>query len=152
MPAKTVEHPALGRLTYDEGLEQWETQVALLPGCPVDFSLSAWTGADPKIEVEEILRRGVDFFEWARHSERLVRQKIADDLLDCYMENWSEEEGGMGPMSREEFLERIAPDALVLNTDGRAYWYYSDGGLFAGHVIEVRIREDRTVSEVCLAG
>src|SRR6266536_2313398 len=99
MVIQSVQHPALGALFYDDRLHEWETQLELFPNCWVMLRLWAWSGTPPRIEVDEILRRGVDFLEWARRAEPLVRQKIADDLFDCYMENWSsKEEVGLGPM------------------------------------------------------
>jgi len=149
----TFKHPVLGLLTYDDENELWTGKVEVRPGAPISFSISCSTGTSPKVKPEELFRRGVDFLNWARRAEPTVQERIADDLLDKYNKNWASENGiGMGQMSRKQFLKRIAPSSIIFYADGSTYWYYSDGGLFGGHTIEVRIDKGRTITEVCLAG
>jgi hypothetical protein len=153
MAQPTLDHPVLGRLTYEDAHNWWAGQVELRPGTWIDFSLSTWTGTAPTVEIEELLRRGVDFLMWARQIEPAVQARIADELFGTYNEAWaSEEVGGQGQMSREQFQKHIEPNSIDFHADGSAYWYFSDGDLFAGHWIEIRISAGREITEVCLAG
>jgi hypothetical protein len=148
-----IQHPVVGLLQYEQEHDWWSGQMELSPGKETWFSFSAWNGADPKLEDAELIRRGVDFLWWARGAEANVRERIADELLATYNETWaSEEEGGLRQLSRSEFLHYIAPESIVVHIRGNSYWYFSDGGLFANHLIEVRINQGRKVTEVCLAG
>ena len=151
MSVKIVEHNVLGRLTYFNEYEWWETQVEFRPGCLVNFRLSTWTGSDPKVNVPDLFFRGVDYLEWARQAEPVCRQRVADKLLECYNDTWASEDEP-APMSCAEFVEKITLTSVVLHTDGGAYWYYADGDLFAGHWIEVRAGVNREFSHVGLAG
>jgi len=149
----TIEHPVFGTLTYEQEYDWWSGYLELSPGLEIRFSFSAWTGTDPKLETAELIRRGVDFLIWARAAESTVRERIADELLEIYKDTWaSEDEGDPGRMSRSTFLQRIAPESIVFHVKGNSYWYYDDGGLFANHIIEVRISAEREVTEVLLAG
>jgi hypothetical protein len=148
-----LEHEALGRLVYEAAYDCWAGQVELRPGVQICFSLSARTGAVPAVEARELLRQGADFLAWARRNEAAVRDRIAADLLEVYNDTWSApDDGGLGVMSRDEFLGQVAPDAVDVQPDGSAYWYHGDGDLFGGHVIEVRIGPNREITEGCLAG
>jgi hypothetical protein len=153
MAKLSIEHPVVGTLRHEQEHDWWAGRFELSPGQEIDFSFSAWNGADPKLEDAELIRRGVDFLTWARATESRVRERIADELLATYNDTWaSEGEGGFGPLSRSEFLQQIAPESIVVHIRGDSYWYYDDGGLFANHIIEVRISQERDINEVGLAG
>ena len=151
--ARIREDPVLGQLVYDSSVDWWHAHVELRSGCLIDFDISADNLGGPQIDTDDLIRRGVEYLAWAREAEPTVREKIADDLLGCHNDNWSSpEEDGLGPMSRSQFLERVTPHGITLNTDGSADWYFDDGNLFAGHWIEVRVQPDRAITEVGLAG
>jgi hypothetical protein len=151
MAVRTLEDPELGRLTSDDG-DCWEARVGFQPGLSVAVTIMTHAYGKPQIPIEELCRRAADYLRWSRDVEVGFRQRIADELLDCYNENWVSQAEGQGPVDRDRFLEHVALDSIVLDTDGSACWYYRDGGLFAGHWIEVRVGEDRQFSEAGLAG
>ena len=146
---KPVDHPILGRLTYESTLERWSARVTLDSGCLVDFSMGAWTVGTPQLEQDELFSRGVDFLKWAREVESKCLQRIADDLLDCYNDDWRSENAP--PITRKEFIQRITPKSIVVNTDGSGFFYFSDGGMFGHHLIELRV-DNRRFHEAALAG
>jgi hypothetical protein len=154
MAVKHVEHPGLDRLTCNYDVDWWAAHVEFQPDHSIELKLLTHTYGGPEIEVGELLRRGAEYLEWSRTVDDGYRQRIADELLDCYNDNWAsdEEKDGPDPLDREGYLGRIALDAIVLDTDGSACWYYSDGDLFAGHWIEVRVGEDREFAGAGLAG
>lgn len=64
----------------------------------------------------------------------------ADRLLKLYNDNWLDEE--IGKVDRAEFMLRLTKPAIHLYDElGVAVVYFEDGGLFAGHWIEVSILE-----------
>lgn len=101
--------------------------------------------------IDELLQSSVEMLEWARRSEPACRERIADDLLELYNEDWIPEEAS-DPMTRAEFIERVEPNSLRRDIGGSGYFYWGDDDMFAGHWIELRFREDYTISEVGLAG
>jgi hypothetical protein len=150
MPAD-VKHPVLGTLTWNGDLDAWESKTDLHSGCPIDFRLTRRIDVEPTENVEGLLRRGVEVLEWARRSESLCRQRIAVELLGTYNDAWAPEDAP-SPTSRATFCHRISPSSLVLDVDGRGFFYWADDDLFAGRWIELRFRQDLATSEVGLAG
>ena len=129
-------HPAFGDLRWNAGLDSWEATVDLLPGCPIRFAIVAeadWAAADPA----DLFETGAAFLSWARGVEPRVRERVADDLLDCYNEVWADDDPDEGPPrhTRADFLIAIRPCGLSLHHDGRSSWDCDPGDLFAGHGI-----------------
>jgi hypothetical protein len=151
-------HPILGELRWDEQLRWWDAHVELAPGIPVAFCLSDDGGDQANADPDKLFAAGGEYLAWARAAEPRCRQRIADDLLDCYNDVWANTgpdnpDGGPGLLAtRDEFIARIRPSAVHLHTDGSGAWYYDDGDLFAGHSIEVWVSADRVFSGAHLAG
>lgn len=144
MSKRAQKHPVLGRIWWDDRLDSWESEVELLPGCPIRFAIVAeadWQDKDPK----ELFGAGAEYLDWAREAERRVRERIADDLLDVYNNSWADDDPAEGPlpMGRAEFLANIRPSGISLHHDGSSTWDYSCGELFAGHGIWLMLDRDR---------
>ncbi len=144
MAKRTRNHPVLGQIQWDDRVNSWGTEVELVPGYPLSFSIVAeaeWAGAEPA----ELFTVGAEYLAWAREAEPEVRARVADDLLNCYNEVWADEdpEEGTPPMNRAEFLANIRPSGINLYHDGSASWYYSCGDLFAGHGISLLLGPER---------
>ncbi|MBN8927929.1 DUF2262 domain-containing protein [bacterium] len=144
MAKQARKHPILGRVTWDAQLNSWDAEVELPPGNPVHLSIVAeaeWADADPA----ELLAAGAEYLRWARQAEPQIRQRVADDLHECYNSAWADEdpEEGTPPMDRAEFLAAIRPDGVSLYHDGSASWFYACGELFGGHGIWLMLGPDR---------
>src|SRR5262249_16801368 len=128
-----------------------------VPGVTVTLGLSAEKEYQVYSAPEELFAAGLESLAWARAAEPRCRQQIADNLLECYNEVWTNPDpndpgDGPGPATRDEFIPLIRPSGLHLHTDGSAVWYYEDADLFAGHAIEVWVGKDREFSGGHLAG
>ena len=130
MPAD-IGHPTLGTLVWNGKLNCWESQVDFYPDWPIDIRLRRRSDMEPMHDIADLLSRGVDVLQWARNSDSLSRERIADKLLDLYNDTWAPEDVP-GPMLRATFCERIMPCALVLNVNGSGSFYWDDDDLFAG--------------------
>lgn len=150
MPAD-IEHPVLGTLSWKDELDSWESEIEFDAHRRIGFLLTLQEGAGPTNDLPALLRLGVELVDWARRTEFQCRQRIADELLDLYNDNWAPEDATV-PMTRAEFVDRIAPRSLGLLWDGKGDFYWDAEDMFAGHWIEVRFSEDRIISEVGLAG
>ena len=143
----------LGDLTYDEQLEGWEGTFGT-PG--VSLSLSDAEGDGAWQDRLPVYR---DAFLRLRRDEPGLRRHIAEQLTDL-AEDWREPEddaedddGNDGqPITPESFLERIALTNVTLYADGSAELYYSDGDLFAGHVIIGSVDENGQLTDASIAG
>ena len=147
----SLEHPILGKLTFDRDLDWWRTNVRLTDECWIDFCIDCLDTDEPDIDSRLTLERAVEYLDWARKTEPECRNKIADDLLATYNDIWAEDDG-IGQLSREIFINKLVPESLVLSSDGHGVWYYKDSDLFAGHSIEIYIEADRSFDEAHLAG
>jgi hypothetical protein len=150
MPAD-IDHPVLGRLWWNPRLSTWETEVELHAGDSIDLSITTRMDMAPTDDLDALLNGGVAMLEWARRAERACRERIADELLELYNDTWAPE-GEATPMSRAEFIKRIAPSSLVRDIDGSGFFYWADDDMFAGHRIELRFDANHVISEVGLAG
>lgn len=150
MPADIV-HPTLGTLAWNGKLNSWESQVDYYPDWAIDIRLVRRSDVEPTHKIDELLSRGVAMLEWARDSDSLCRETIADKMLDLHNDTWAADDA-QGPMSRSTFCERIIPYSLTLGISGSGFFYWDDDDLFAGHWIELRFRKDLTISEVGLSG
>jgi hypothetical protein len=66
------------------------------------------------------------------------RRFAATHLLALYNETWLDDE--IGPVTQEQFLARLTdPKIVLMDERGAADVYFQDGGLFAGHGIQVSI-------------
>jgi hypothetical protein len=67
-----------------------------------------------------------------------LREYAASQLLSLYNETWLDEE--IGPVNQDTFVARLSdPKIVLMNELGTAGVYFKDGGLFAGHGIQISI-------------
>jgi hypothetical protein len=145
----TIAHASIGILVFEEEYDWWTCQAEVHPGHSMDFHVSTWTGTELQIGTGELLDRAAKYLEWVRRSEATVHRRVADTFTEPYNDFWSD---SLGPLTSEQVLNQVSLSSIQLRTDGSAYWYYSDGGLFGNHLIEVRVDSTHTVTEMLLAG
>lgn len=150
MPAD-VDHPILGKLSWNADLSTWETKVELSPTCRINLRISTEMDMSPTDNLDSLLEGGVEMLAWARRTESGCRERIADELLELSNHTWAPDDS-TAPMNRAEFMKRLVPSSLVRDIDGSGFFYWADGDLFAGHWIEVRFNQNFAISEVGLAG
>ena len=68
---------------------------------------------------------------------RQLRAAVADDLLDLYNDIWSEGR----TLTRTQFLKELNLDGITTESYGGVTVCYTDGGMFRGHHICVRIND-----------
>jgi hypothetical protein len=151
------DHPVLGTLRWDDQYEWWEVEVDFADSQRVALWLCAEKEYKVFAEPEELFTAGAKYLAWAKVAEPLCRNHIADELLDCYNENWANadcdlEEQPPGVLTREEFLRAIRPDTIQLHPAGNAVWSYGHDCLFGDHVIQVWVNKEGVFSGAHLAG
>ena len=98
--------------------------------------------------VRPFRRRG-RFTVWLPPREPEYRRAAASRLLDLYNRSWRDGEA----LDLDNFMRRLSVSSIsIAPLELGATLYYADGGLFAGHFIEVFLDTDFSFSNVQLAG
>jgi hypothetical protein len=89
----------------------------------------------PYVEYDSPTSRAMeDCMQLVRHLDDL-KGFAADKLLKLYNDDWVDER--IGKLDRASFMARLAKPSIDMDELGAAAVYFEDGGLFAGHWIEV---------------
>jgi hypothetical protein len=144
--AGVVQDPVLGRLKLDSALD-WYQGERKTRGHSYQVAVEVRDPDDEKKVAAAISRSATAIVKVEREIAK-IRRAIADELLQTYNDSWRE---GGRPLSQSGFVKRLILESVVASPD-RTTAYFSDSGLFAGHVVEVRILSRGRISEICLAG
>ncbi|MCW8141384.1 MAG: DUF2262 domain-containing protein [Planctomycetota bacterium] len=79
---------------------------------------------------------------------RVIREAVVHELFDVCNEEWR---AGERPVSRAAFVRRLTIQSIGVNVR-RVTVLLGTNGLFADHVVEVRLSPKGKVREICLAG
>ena len=78
--------------------------------------------------------------------DKKFKEFCACRMLDSANE-WKENEDDPD-ITAEVFKEKMGtPNELVVNNNGKVEIYYSDGDMFGGHAIQVRVNADNTIKD-----
>ena len=83
-----------------------------------------------------------------------IKEYAAQNLLDIANEwlEMDEKEDKPEKITKEMFIKAMEVSEISFYPDGSVSVFYHDGGMFWGHVIEVSIEEDGTISDANIAG
>jgi hypothetical protein len=123
-------HPYLGRLRYDDSLGWWEGSI-VRNGSPVTLYLSLDDCEDEEalLATAEAVCR--DLASWCERIEEFAVR----ELLPLKNESWRDE--GESEVGADEFRRRMSLQSIALYPSGNIEFLHGDGGLFAGHSIQV---------------
>lgn len=147
---QTLDHPVLGRVTWNPESQYWEATVELRQDHWIEFCLEP--SDVQETDIQALMNHAAEVLSQVRELEPQIRQKIADDLLDLYNNTWArdedEDEDEAPPqMSRAEFIQSITLESFTLAWDGSRSWWYNDNDLFAGHSIELWIDAGKSIAD-----
>jgi hypothetical protein len=139
-----IDHPQLGRLTWEPRLDWWDGKAELRPGLDVTFSVAPAGGDDAAA-----FASAVSIIAWVRENEGAARHLAASsDLFETYNSTWNE-----GPViSAEAFAERMSLDAITIRYDNTCTLWFNDGDMFLGHAICVEMNSDRSFAFASMQG
>jgi hypothetical protein len=139
-----IDHPQLGRLTWEPQLDWWDGKMELRPGLDVTFSVAAAGGDDAPA-----FASATSIISWVRENDQAARRFAANsDLFETYNSSWNE-----GPaISPEAFAERMCLDAIIIRDDSTFTLWFNDGDMFLGHAICVEMNSDRSFSFASMQG
>jgi hypothetical protein len=143
MEPQTINDETLGQLVWDEQVDWWAGQREIAPGLTIPVSVSP-----NDVALETVLVRAGRTFLRVQQSDASLRQSASEVLLELCNEEWNEEE----PISGADFVARMAPKELTIDSDGSATLYYDDGDLFWGHSILVEMDDSGVFQDASIAG
>jgi hypothetical protein len=143
---RALTDPVLGKLTLERELS-WFSGKRATRGKRYEFSIEV-DDPDRERTVERELARGRAALLRTERALPAIRDAVARKTLPLYNDNWRERRP---KLSRTAFLGKIRLASIQV-APKRITVYFDPKQLFFGHVIEVRIRPNGKVSEVCLAG
>jgi len=137
-----------GAMRIDEQRRSYEATMELTPGTKTTVTID-WMGIAPA----EALKRSREIYLAVARREAEYRRGVAARLLDLYNRSWRDGDA----LDAEDFMRRLSLDSMViapleLGEAGCVTLYYAEGGLFAGHLIEVLLDEDLSFSKAQLVG
>ena len=93
----------------------------------------------PYLEDGKPTKQAVEYYESLVSDLDTFRRFAATNLLDLYNSNWLDDD--IGEVDVEGFMARLSNPAVMLFDElGAAMILFEDGGLFAGHWIEVSVQ------------
>lgn len=93
-----------------------------------------------------------DFENFDKSAKEFAAENLVDLANEWLESNEESEEGEPEPITEEKFIEAIEISEMTVSPDGSMSLFYSDGDMFWGHVIEITIDEDGTISDADIAG
>jgi hypothetical protein len=124
-----LEDAILGRLIWEDRDRCWRGEVEFAPGQRVEVSI--WPEGE---DIREVLPRAHRSYAWIQQHEDFAQRCVAGRLLGLFNDRWNEE----GPITQDEFLERIELAGIDFLGDGAIELWYDDGDeLFSGNAISV---------------
>lgn len=126
----TINNPVLGELKFDKHLEQYLADVG-----DVEFMIATESVVATAQEIALELER------WEVTAKKYASRK----LLKLKNETWTDEDddGNETLVTANEFRDRMTLNAVNVYEDGSSTFWFSDGDLFYGHAIEVRVRNGK---------
>ena len=143
MTEQLVVDEELGPLRWDPSLEWWEGEIRLSSQDP--FVLYVMSRHDDGRPITDEARAAIARI---RTLETTCRRYAASELLAVHNAEWSE--GNL--TSTEEFADRLSPDSVEVHESGYAEVHFTDGELFGGHLVGVRIKPEGSFQEAVVEG
>jgi len=139
-----------GEIRFDESHRTCEAAMELAPGRRIEVSIDC-----AELDPAEAIHKSRHIYIAVAHRARAQDYdgSIASKLLPLCNRSWRDGEA----LDAAAFIQRIGLQSisiapLELGKDCCATLYYHDGGLFAGHLIEVFLDADFAFSNAQLAG
>lgn len=144
MSQAIIQDEVFGAHRFDERARSWEATMQFAPGHSITVTIDSM-GSTPG----EALKKAREIHSTIVRREQEYRRAAASRLLDLYNGSWRYGE----VLDIDCFIRRLSVSSIsIAPLELGAAFYYSDGGLFAGHFIEVFLDTDFSFSNAQLAG
>lgn len=81
-----------------------------------------------------------------------VKDFIVQELLPVKNDSWLDEDEGETPLTPRQFLDKLKLESITAHPDGSFEFWFDDGDLFLGHLIQVRGALSEGPTEAVIAG
>lgn len=142
-----LDHPALGRLDWDDRLSWFKGQMPLDDGSTVEITLNPFSELlhpypDRLEDPVEFLDRSVSTLSDLAGKLDAMKEYAADRLLDVYNDGWrsSYRQGDwleLPALDRGGFVAQLALRSIGVDAGRECEVQFDDGGMFAGHAVFV---------------
>lgn len=136
-----IEDTFFGTLVLDREQDQYEGKRTL---GDITYRVSIECLEGNKIDARFAQKR----IEYLEKKLPDIRNTIADKLHNTYNSLWRT----LGQVSRTDFMGKIKLDAVSISTTGFMTVYFTDGGMFDGHYIELFIDAKGNIKNPGLVG
>ena len=144
MSKAIIQDEVFGPLRFDERARTYETTMQFAPGHSITVNIDS-----AGIASGEAIQKARAIYSVVAPREPEYRRAAASRLLDLYNRSWRDGEA----LDLDNFMRRLSVSSIsIAPLELGATLYYADGGLFAGHCIEVFLDTDFSFSNVQLAG
>lgn len=129
-------------------LEWFEGKVNILGGtCSVFLCLDR----NSKMKIKKASARFESLMQDMKDLDKKCKDFCSERMLDAANE-WKENEDDPD-ITAESFMEKMGtPNEMVVHNNGKAEILYSDGGMFGGHGIQIRVNADNSIKDCELVG
>lgn len=133
------------KFTHNTKINYWETNLELV-GKSVALRLDTGHLETDRESVALSAAERITV-QWKR-----LQKEIADSLHKKYNDVWSDPDDGLPRLTRKDFLDTLELRTVDVHDDNSLSLYFSDGGLFAGHTVNLFWTEDDAICKASLAG
>jgi len=139
-----IQDEVFGALRFDERARSYETTLQFTPEHSITVTIDSMG-----IAANEALKKAREIYNTMVRREHEYRRAAASRLLDLYNKSWRDGEA----LDTDGFMRRLSVSSIsIAPLDLAATLYYADGGLFAGHLIEVFLDTGFSFSNAQLVG
>jgi hypothetical protein len=148
MNRPVVNDDFFGALEFDELARSYRGKLEFAPSHRITVIIESM-GIAPA----EAIAKSREIYNTVTAREPEYRLAVATELLPLYNRSSSESK----PLDTESFVRRISLESIIiapidLGKSDCANLYYWDGGLLAGHIIEVFLNTDFSYNKAHVAG
>jgi hypothetical protein len=144
MSQAIIPDEVFGTLRFDERVRTYDATTQLAPGHSITVTIDSMG-----VALGEALRKAREIYSTVVRREQEYRRAAASRLLDLYNGSWRDGEA----LDLASFTRRLSVSSISITPlETAATLYYADGGLFAGHFIEVFLDIDFSFANAQLAG
>lgn len=136
---------AFGEFKLDRRLNQFEADVTW-NGDEIELRIEAHDDGIPVERMATARKLWADQKGW----QNQIDEFVVRELLELKNDNWLEEDEE--PLTASEFTSRLYLESVCVDEDAEFVFWYDDGELFWGHIIEVRGNIQTGISSAGIAG
>ena len=144
---QTIQDNVLGMLIYDA---KWDNYTGVVTFGDKQVRISIRFGSLPELVSEADISQARAAYLDIVARKTAIETEILREFIDLYNDEWRDRSNPI--INQDEFLDTITPEQIDIALGQVQEVWYDDGDLFAGHLIDVRFKDDGSIREMGLTG